>query len=166
MLFPRDLSFLNTDTAQASHARVLIGLATFIHRQGDPARVFSVIEEGQVEVLQSDPATSETKVLAVLGKGDFFGEGAMLGNRPHETSIRARTAVRLQQVGSALFSQFAGSFTPLRDLLSKAVRPPLRRFLAPSAVGQVLSWKVSRSAPSSIRFPPSSSVKKPFTRTL
>ena len=45
----------------------------------------------------------------------------MLGNRPHETSIRARTVVRLRQAGSALFSQIAGTFAPLRDVLSKAV---------------------------------------------
>jgi NADH dehydrogenase len=56
-----------------------------------------------------------------LGKGDFFGEGALLGNRPHETSIRARTVVRLRQAGSALFSQIAGTFAPFRELLSKSV---------------------------------------------
>ena len=42
-------------------------------------------------------------------------------NRPHETSIRARTVVRLRQAGSALFSQIAGTLTPFRELLSKAV---------------------------------------------
>jgi NADH dehydrogenase len=120
VLFPRDLSFLNTDaTQQITHAYYRPG--DFIHRQGEPARTFSVIEEGQVEVLQHDPGASETKVLGVLGKGDFFGEGALLGNRPHETSIRARSAVRLQQIGSALFSQIAGSFAPFRDLLVKTV---------------------------------------------
>src|SRR5258708_10142835 len=77
-------------------------------------------EEGQVEILQKDPGTSDTKVVAVLGKGDFFGEGALLGNRPHETSIRARSAVRLRQVGSALVSELRGSFAPLRELLVKA----------------------------------------------
>jgi NADH dehydrogenase len=120
VLFPRDLSFLNTDTTgQVTHAYYRPG--DFIHRQGEPARVFSMIEEGQVEVLQKDSQTSDTKVVAVLGKGDFFGEGALLGNRPHETSIRARSAVRLRQIGSALFSEIAGSFAPLRELLVKAV---------------------------------------------
>jgi NADH:quinone reductase (non-electrogenic) len=120
VLFPRDLSFLNTDTTQqATHAYYRPG--DFIHRQGEPARVFSIIEEGQVEVLQKDSQTSDTKLVGVLGKGDFFGEGALLGNRPHETSIRARSAVRLRQIGSALFSELAGSFAPLRDLLAKAV---------------------------------------------
>jgi NADH:ubiquinone reductase (H+-translocating) len=109
VLFPRDLSFLSTDTTQqAIHAYYRAG--DFIHRQGEVARTFSIIKDGQVEVLQKDPQTSDTKVVAVLGKGDFFGEGALLGNRPHETSIRARSAVRLRQIGSALFSEIAGSF--------------------------------------------------------
>jgi len=120
VIFPRDLSFLNTDAAQhLTHAFYRPG--DFIHRQGDLARVFSVIEQGEVEILQSKEGSQEPVVLTVLGKGDFFGEGALLGNRPHETSIRARTAVRLGQVGSALFSQIVGSFSPFRDLLSKAV---------------------------------------------
>ena len=63
----------------------------------------------------------EPKVLAVLGKGDFFGEGALLGSRPHETSVRARTPVRLRQIGSALFSETIATFPPFRELLANAV---------------------------------------------
>lgn len=120
VLFPRDLSFLNTDaTQQVTHAYYRPG--DFIHRRGELAQVFSIIEEGEVEILQPAEESPDGKVVAVLGKGDFFGEEALLANRPHETSIRARTVVRLAQVGSALFSQMAGSFAPLRDLLVKAV---------------------------------------------
>lgn len=120
VLFPRDLSFLNTDEAkQITHAYYRKG--DFIHHQGDLARVFSVIEDGQVEILQATDQNSEPKLLAVLGKGDFFGDGALLGNRPHETSIRARGVVRLAQVGSALFSQITGSFAAMRDLLATAL---------------------------------------------
>lgn len=120
VLFPRDLSFLNTESAQSfTHAYYRPG--DFIQRQGEMARVFSVIEEGEVEILQTSDAMPEPKLLAVLGKGDFFGEAALLGNRPHETCIRARTAVRLQQTGSALFSEIAGTFAPLREIVAKAV---------------------------------------------
>jgi NADH:ubiquinone reductase (H+-translocating) len=119
VIFPRDLSFLNTDASQhLTHAFYRPG--DFIHRQGELARVFSIIEEGEVEILQAE-GNQEAKVVAVLGKGDFFGEVALLGNRPYETSIRARTVVRLGQVGSALFSQIVGSFAPFRDLLANAV---------------------------------------------
>lgn len=120
VLFPRDLSFLNTDAAeQFNHAYYRPG--DFIQRQGELARFFNVIEEGEVEILQTTGQNPDATVLAVLGKGDFFGEGALLGNRPHETSIRARTAVRLRQAGSALFFQMVGTFAPLRELLAKAV---------------------------------------------
>jgi NADH dehydrogenase len=120
LLFPRDLSFLNTDATQyLNHAYFRPG--DFIHRQGEVARVFSVIEEGDVEILKATEERPEATVLAVLGKGDFFGEGALLGSRPYETSARARTSVRLRQVGSALFSETAAIFPPFRELLSNAV---------------------------------------------
>ena len=92
VLFPRDLSFLNTDSAQqVTHAYYRPG--DFIQRQWEVARVLSVIEEGEVEMLQSAGENSEAKVIALLGKGDFFGEAALSGGR-NETSIRARSAVR------------------------------------------------------------------------
>lgn len=120
LLFPRDLSFLNTDGTQyLTHAYFRPG--DFIHRQGEPARVFSVIEEGEVEILQATEQSSEGKVVAVLGKGDFFGEAALLGSRPHETSVRARTPVRLRQIGSALFTESIATFPPFRELLLNAI---------------------------------------------
>jgi NADH:quinone reductase (non-electrogenic) len=120
VLFPRDLSFLNTDSAQqVTHAYYRPG--DFIYHQGEAAHVFNVIEEGEVEVLRSTGQNGPAELLAVLGKGDFFGEAALLGNRPHETSIRARTPVRLRQLGSELFSNIASTFAPFRELVSKAV---------------------------------------------
>jgi NADH:ubiquinone reductase (H+-translocating) len=119
-LFPRDLSFLNTDATQyLTHAYFRAG--DFIHRQGELARVFSLIEEGQVEILEAAGEGVEAKVIAVLGKGDFFGEGALLGGRPHEMSARARTAVRLRQVSSTLFSEATAIFPAFRELMSNAV---------------------------------------------
>jgi len=44
-----------------------------------------------------------------------------LGNRPHETSVRARTVVRLRQLDSALFSDIAGTFAPFREVLSNSI---------------------------------------------
>jgi len=119
VLFPRDLSFLNTDTTQRlTHAYYRPG--DFIQRQGDAARFFSIIEEGEVEILQTTHDSPEGRVLGVLGKGDFFGDSALIGNRPHHTTIRARTPVRLRQLGSALFSEVTNSFLPLRELLAGA----------------------------------------------
>jgi NADH dehydrogenase len=119
VLFPRDLSFLNTDSGQ-SLTRAYYRPGDFIDRQGDLARVLSVIEDGEVEILQSTEDSPEAKVIAVLAKGDFFGE-AVLSAGHHETSTRARTAVLVRQIGSTLFSQVSGAFSPFRDVLSKAI---------------------------------------------
>jgi NADH:ubiquinone reductase (H+-translocating) len=120
LLFPRDLSFLSSNTSK-QFTRAYYRPGDFIQRQGDPARVFSIIEEGEVEVSVSDTPNTPEKVVAVLSKGDFFGNAALIENRPHQTNIRARTAVRLRQASSALFSEMAGSFAPLRELLANAV---------------------------------------------
>src|SRR6202142_188368 len=120
VLFPRDLSFLNTDTAQnVTHAYFRPG--DFIHRQGELARTFSIVEEGEVEALKATEQNAEPQIVAVLSKGDSFGEAMLMGNRQHETSVRARTAVRLTQIGSELFSQLAGASAPLRELLSRTL---------------------------------------------
>jgi len=120
VLFPRDLGFLNTDTAQnVTHAYFRPG--DFIHRQGELARTFSIIEEGEVEALKATEQNAEPQIVAVLSKGDSFGEAMLVGNRQHETSVRARTAVRLTQIGSELFSQLAEASAPLRELLSSAL---------------------------------------------
>jgi NADH:ubiquinone reductase (H+-translocating) len=117
VLFPRDLSFLNTDTTQRqTHAYYRAG--DIIQRPGDPPRYFSVIEEGEVEILQPNDDNPEGRVMGVLGKGDFFGDAALIGNRPHHSTIRARTPVRLRQLGSALFSDVSSTFLPLRELLA------------------------------------------------
>lgn len=120
VLFPRDLSFLNTDTAQnVTHAYFRPG--DFIHRQGELANTFSIIEEGEVEALKAMGQNAEPQIVAVLSKGDSFGEAMLMGNRQHETSVRARTAVRLTQIGGELFSQLAGASTALRELLYQAL---------------------------------------------
>lgn len=119
LLFPRDLSFLNTDARQhLTHAYYRPG--DLIQRPGEPPRFFSVIEDGEVEVLQMTDDNPGGKVLSILGKGDFFGDAALIGNRPHQTTIRARTAVRLRQLGSSLFSEVASTFLPLRELMAAA----------------------------------------------
>jgi CRP-like cAMP-binding protein len=82
---------------------------------------FSIIEEGEVEALKATEQNAKPQIVAVLSKGDSFGEAMLTGNRQHETSVRARTAVRLTQIGSDLFSQLAGASAPLREVLSRTL---------------------------------------------
>jgi NADH:quinone reductase (non-electrogenic) len=119
LLFPRDLAHVRTQqTDRVSHAHYDQG--DFIIRQGDPPTNFYVIERGEVEVVrQTDGADGE--VVAVLGPGSFFGERALIGDRPRVMSIRARTPVEVLVMGKNVFTQMSEALAPLRDALAQAL---------------------------------------------
>jgi NADH dehydrogenase len=128
LLFPRDLAYVRTEpTERVSHAHYAAG--DFIFRQGDAPTNFYVLEQGEVEVLRSTngsegaPAGNGAgyEVVAVLGSGSFFGERALLGNRPRVMSIRARTPVEVLVMGKNVFTQVSSALTPLRDALAQAL---------------------------------------------
>lgn len=67
-----------------------------IIRQGDVGDFMYEILDGQVEVLQEKDG--EEVLLAVLGKGDFFGEMAIFEREKRSATIRARGQVRVLTV--------------------------------------------------------------------
>jgi NADH dehydrogenase len=129
LLFPRDLAYARTETTErVSHAHYDAG--DFIFRQGDAPTNFYVLEKGEVEVLRSKDGNSDGKpsgngsnfeVVAVLSAGSFFGERALMGNRPRIMSIRARTPVEVLVMGKNVFTQVSGALTPLRDALAQTL---------------------------------------------
>jgi CRP-like cAMP-binding protein len=58
-------------------------------RQGDPGDRFYVVDEGTVQV------TVNSRHIAVLGPGGYFGEIALLRNVPRSASVTARGPVKL-----------------------------------------------------------------------
>src|SRR5215469_6660562 len=80
LLFPRDLAHIRIErTDRVSHAHYDSG--DFIIRRGEPPTSFYVLEKGEVEVLRPNDG-SPPEVVAVLGSGSFFGERALVDNRP------------------------------------------------------------------------------------
>jgi len=114
-------------TERVSHAHFDSG--DFIIKQGDAPTNFYVLEQGEVEVLRSIPPEngkpagngSDYEVVTVLGSGSFFGERALLGNRPRVMSIRARTPVEVLVMGRNVFTQVSGALAPLRDALAQTL---------------------------------------------
>ncbi len=121
LVFPRDLAHLKTDqTERVSSAHYEAG--DFVFRSGDPATSLYVIEKGQVEVLRRREGEDDEQVVAVMGAGDFFGEMALIENRPRGASVRARTPVEVTVLGREVFSQVSRSLTSLRHIVSDAVK--------------------------------------------
>ncbi|HQT90783.1 MAG TPA: cyclic nucleotide-binding domain-containing protein [Candidatus Kryptobacter bacterium] len=81
----------------------------FVFRQGDPGLGMYVVEEGQVDILLTEPDGNQ-KQLTVLNPGDFFGELSLLDESPRSASAVAKTN-----------SKIIGFFRPdLVDLLNRS----------------------------------------------
>lgn len=76
----------------------------FIFREGDLGTEMYIVQEGRVEILQRVQDGSE-KPLAVLEKGDFFGEMSVLEDLPRTASARAAGDCKLLQINGATFDQ-------------------------------------------------------------
>ncbi|HEV7517324.1 MAG TPA: cyclic nucleotide-binding domain-containing protein [Thermoanaerobaculia bacterium] len=101
-------------TGKRSDYTIEVAPEEYVFREGDLGTEMYIIHEGQVEILNR--VGEEEKLLAVLEKGDFFGEMALLEDRPRLASARALTPARLLQINGATFDQM------LRDNPEIAVR--------------------------------------------
>jgi CRP-like cAMP-binding protein len=73
----------------------------FIFQQGDPGDLMYLVQAGEVEVLQ-DLGGHENQV-AVLERGDFFGEMAVLDEEPRTHSVRALSPAKVIKIDRAGF---------------------------------------------------------------
>jgi len=120
LVFPRDLSCIKTDvTDRVSHAHYEPG--DYIIRQGEPPSGFYVIEKGEVDIVRTSPEQPDGEVIATLGAGNFFGEAALLNNRPRTASARARTPLEVVIMGRNVFTTISKSLAPLRNALTAAI---------------------------------------------
>jgi len=119
LMFPRDLAYLRTEqTERVSHAHYNPG--EFIIRKGEAPSSFYVLEKGEVEVIRSTER-GNPEVVALLGAGSFFGERALIDNRPRVMSVRARSPVDVLVMGRNVFSQVSTALAPFRDALAQTL---------------------------------------------
>jgi CRP-like cAMP-binding protein len=74
-----------------------------IFKEGDLGTEMFVIHEGKVEIVNQ--VGDEEQLLAVLEKGDFFGEMSVLEDLPRAATARAVTDCRLLQINGSTFDQ-------------------------------------------------------------
>jgi hypothetical protein len=75
----------------------------FLFREGDLGTEMFILQEGQVEILKTVNDIDEQ--LAVLEKGDFFGEMSLLEDLPRTASARALTDCKVIRINGATFDQ-------------------------------------------------------------
>jgi CRP-like cAMP-binding protein len=75
----------------------------YVFREGDLGTEMYIINEGKIEILNQ--VGDDEQLLAVLEKGDFFGEMSVLEDLPRAASARAATDCRLLQINGTTFDQ-------------------------------------------------------------
>jgi len=68
-----------------------------IFREGDPAREFFVVLDGEIEVLKKSRRGRETRV-AILGPHDCFGEMSIIDMQPRSATVRALGPAHLLRI--------------------------------------------------------------------
>jgi signal-transduction protein with cAMP-binding, CBS, and nucleotidyltransferase domain len=79
----------------------------FVFKEGDLGTEMYIIQEGRIEILKQ--IEGDLKQLAVLEKGDFFGEMSVLEDLPRTASARASVDSRLLQINGSTFDQMLRS---------------------------------------------------------
>ena len=76
-----------------------------------------MIEEGECEVLRE--CAGQQQLLATLGRGDYFGEMAVLSDRSRNATIRARTAMNIVIIPKAEFNKLRQSVPTFGTVFSE-----------------------------------------------
>lgn len=98
-----------------------------IIQAGDPVdehSKFYLIRRGQVDVLRPDPdGGGPPRRVAGLGPGQYFGEVALLMDRPRNATVRARERVEVYTVDRATFDRYKAVSRPFVERILENFRP-------------------------------------------
>ena len=114
------------DSSGVARTIVLYRRAEVIFAQGDPCQHVLYIQKGSVKVSVHSP-TGREGVVAMLGQGEFFGEGCLAGQPARMGSATAMTASTILLVEKAemvrlLHKQHAFSDRFIAHMLARNIR--------------------------------------------
>lgn len=75
--------------------------------EGELEHVFYVLAEGQVAITQK-VGDSDERTIAVLNPGDFFGEMALIENKPRAASVTTLLPATVLEITEEVFNEFLG----------------------------------------------------------
>lgn len=93
--------YVATSKDLAGDRTLEFGAGRFIFHEGDLGTEMYIIHEGQVEILQETVVGQ--RQIAVLERGDFFGEMSILEELPRNAAARAVTDVKIILIDGATF---------------------------------------------------------------
>eukprot|EP00741_Cyanophora_paradoxa_P012564 tig00020614_g12140.t1 len=84
--------------------------------QGDPGDEFYIVEKGELVALQSPDPSSRPVEVGRLKAGDYFGEMALLHDRPRAATVQATTKCRILAMQRDTFTRLMG---PVSDYMNR-----------------------------------------------
>jgi putative ABC transport system ATP-binding protein len=90
-----------------------------VMRQGDPGDKFYVIRSGSVDILVDSGAGP--RQVATLGKGDFFGEAALMTGEPRNATVVAKDDLEVYSLGKEDFQAVIRASATFEEELRKAL---------------------------------------------
>jgi pSer/pThr/pTyr-binding forkhead associated (FHA) protein len=103
-------------------------MGDIIFSEGDIGTEMFILQSGTVELFKE--IAGETRVLATLEKGDFFGEMSVLEDLPRTASARAKTDVELVKINGAMFDTMLKSNTEIAVRMMRKLSRRLREVTA------------------------------------
>ena len=122
LLFRRDIVHLDMTRSERTW-RSHYQPGQIIFRQGDLARGFFIILDGQVQVVRQQRGVEE--LVATLGPGEYFGEISLLYGTRHTATVQAVSPVDLLTMSGSDFTALANSSNDFRELLDGVMRQRL-----------------------------------------
>ena len=129
-------------------------MGDIIFSEGEIGNEMYIIQSGTVELLKS--IGKESRVLATLEKGDFFGEMSVLEDLPRTASARAKTDVELVRINGTTFDTMLKGNTEIAVRMMRKLSRRLRDVttMLEDALGHQVSEEEEKHAPVKRAVPP------------
>ncbi|NWG87198.1 MAG: cyclic nucleotide-binding domain-containing protein [Hydrogenophilaceae bacterium] len=114
----------NTNAMFGRFERVEFKAGDVVIRQGDPGDNYYLIREGEAEVTRAG-ADGKPAVLAKLGKGDGFGEEALISGMPRNATVTMLSSGVLMRMAQQDFNEL--------------LKAPMVKWVTPEQVRQMLT---------------------------
>lgn len=103
-------------------------MGDIIFSEGEIGNDMFILQSGTVELIKT--IAGDTKVLATLEKGDFFGEMSVLEDLPRTATARAKTDVEVVRINGATFDTMLKANTEIAIRMMRKLSRRLREVTA------------------------------------
>jgi hypothetical protein len=107
--------------------RLTLAAKEAVYHQGDPADAVYIVASGSVEVVTYSPDKKQSRTVATMTKGEFFGDLAVFTDHARLATVRAREASEVWKIGTTNFLLLMKAIPELGLFFSRILAHRLHR---------------------------------------